>query len=321
MRKQLVTAMDTEGLLLHETGAYDAAADLFKRQLEHCEAMLAIDSADPAMRRLRSIANDRISVVMTALGDLELALEHNKAALQERAELVSEFPLNAEYQRALYAAHFQDGAILARLGRPREALQSYERNLAIVETLLATDPKNELYRSDRGHAMVRIGDMLVVLEDIPGALTRYRASLAIRSAESDADPSNLFKRTSLVEAQAKLAKALARYGEHASAGAQSTAALVLLEAMTLEPTYAGLRAAVAERYADLGEVYSIIAATQSRRGADATRADWRRALDMYRRSAAIWLDLRERGILAEANAAELDAVNREIARCSAALSS
>ena len=51
------------------------------------------------------------------------------------------------------------------------------------------------------------------------------------------------------------------------------------------------------------------------------RDDWKRALEMYRLSTAIWKVLRERGVLAEPDAAKFDAVNREIARCSAALGS
>jgi hypothetical protein len=78
-----------------------------------------------------------------------------------------------------------------------------------------------------------------------------------------------------------------------------------------------VQAAFAERYADLGEVYAIIAAGSSRIGT-ASRDHWRHALDLYQRSAATWQDLLERGLLAEVNAGELDAVNREIARCESA---
>ncbi len=318
LRRHLVSALDTQAMLLIETGDPARAVELHKRQLEHCDAIARNDPADPAARRSLSNANDHIATALRVLGDYENALEYNRVALRLRAGLAAEFPLNADYQRALSVAYFSDGANLAGLGRTREALESYERDLAIVEKLLAADPKNEAYRSDFAYVLVRIGDMLVFLDESPGALERYRTSVSIRSVDLDADPENLRKRAALVEVHVKLAKALARNHEFAPAVTHCTAAVSLLDATTLEPTFASLRAAFAVKYAEIGEVYSIVAA-ESSRGNETTRDSWQHALDMYRRSAATWTDLRDRGILAEADAGQLDAVNREIARCSSAL--
>ncbi len=315
--KQLVAALDTEGLLLHETGDVPAALNVHKRQLGHAEAIVSADTADPAARRALYIANSRISKAVSVLGDNALAREYSRTSLQQRLDLAAEFPLNAEYQRAVAVAYFHDGSLLATLGRTREALERYEANLAIVETLLARDPKNEQYRSDRGHALVLVGDMLVRLDDRAGALPRYQASLAIRSAESEADPSNLMKRAGVIQSHAKLAKTLARNGEYGAATTHFDAALALLDATVPESTNAGLHAMMAEQFAELGAVHAV-AAADSRSGNAAARERWRRALDMYRRSASIWTDLRERGMLAESDVAQFDAVNREIARCAAA---
>ena len=320
LRRQLVAALDNEGMMLHEAGDVPGALELHKRQLEHCEAMMSADSTDPATRRAAAVANGRISKAMTALDDLASALEYNRTSLRLRIALADEFPLNAEYQRSLSVALFHDGSLLASLGRPTEALESYERNLAILDKLLAADPQNELYRSDRGHTLARIGDTLVPLGDLTGALERYRASLAARSAEWETDRSNLIKRMPLIDAYTKVAKVLAKKGDYSVAATESATALKLLDTTVPDSTNAGLKAAVAEGYAGLGEVYSIVA-SGSKRGGESARADWQRALDMYERSAAIWLDLRERGMLAEVDVAQLESARREIARCSAAVGS
>ncbi len=314
LRKQLIAALDVEGLVLNVTGASAAAVETHKLQLEHCEAMAAIDPADPAARRALSIANDRICLTLRKLGDSNTALEYNRVALRLRADLVAQFPLNADYRRALYVAHVTDGGILESLNRPREALTSYERGLAVAETLYAADPLNEQCRSDRGYALLQVGNTLALLDDLPGALAHFRAALAIRSAEIDADPENLFERLPLLAVHVKLAKTLARHRDDERAIAHAATALALIDATTLEPTNADSRANFATSYTDLGEVYSIVAAG-SRRGSELARDNWQRALDMYRRSAAIWLDLRERGVLAEVDVGQMDAVNREIARC------
>jgi tetratricopeptide (TPR) repeat protein len=176
-----------------------------------------------------SIANDHLSIPLRALGELDSALKYNRTALQIRSELTAEFPLNADYQRALYVAHSTDGAILTMLGPTAESLISYEKSLSIIEKLLDADPKNEQYRSDCGYTLLRIGDTLVLLDNLTRALSRYRAAIAIRSAETDSDPSSLFKRMPLIEARAKLAKTLAKRQEFAAAMAESDATLALLD--------------------------------------------------------------------------------------------
>jgi hypothetical protein len=121
-----------------------------------------------------------------------------------------------------------------------------------------------------------------------------------------------------IDAHAKLAKALASNRDYASAATHAGAARALLDATIIEPTNEGLRAACAEQYAKLGEVHAIVAAESKQRGGTAGE-HWRRALAMYERSAAMWTDLRERGVLAESDVPQLELVNREIARCSAAV--
>jgi non-specific serine/threonine protein kinase/serine/threonine-protein kinase len=319
LRKQLAAALDTEGLLLFETGDYKAAVDVLEQHLEQCEAMAAIDASDPAIRRQLSVANDHLSVAVRSFGDFETALQYNRKALELRAALAAEFPLNADYQRALYAAHFQDGAILTNLGRTWEALESYERSLAIVEKLLAVDPKNEQFRTDHGHALLRLADTRVLLGDLSGALAPYRASLELRSAQAVADPENFFKRVSVVEAHTKFAKALAGNREYALAVEQSDAAVALLDAAPIDEIPVGIKAAFAERFSELGDAYSMAAAASQR---DVIRRDeWKSALDMYRRSAAIWTELRDNGLLAEAEAGRLEAANRAVARCTEAIAS
>jgi non-specific serine/threonine protein kinase/serine/threonine-protein kinase len=318
LRMQLVVALDTGGMLLQATGDNDAAMNAHKRQLEHVEALVSADAADPEFRRALYIANMRMSSVASAKGDHASALEYSNASLRQSSALAAEFPMNAGYQRAVGSARFDVGRLLATLGRTREALEQYEKTLALADSLVAKDPKNEQYQSDRGAALLTVGDMRARLDDIAGAIRCYRASLAIRSAQSESDPSNVVKRSGVIQSHGKLAKALGLNGEYAAANAHYDAAIALLEATVPESTNVGLHTMKAGQYAELGAAQAIAAADSRRAGAAAAES-WRRALDMYQRGASIWTDLRERGLIAASDTAQIDSLSHEIARCRSAL--
>lgn len=319
LQRQLVAALDTEGLLVHESGDFAAAFELRRRQLGHSERILAANPRDPAARRGLAVAFGRVSKVLTAMADYESALDYNRQSLRVRKELADEFPLNADFRRALAVACYFDGELLTTLGRIREAQLSYEQNLAIIDGLVAADPKNEQYRSDRGHTLAKLGDAKILGEDVAGARDCYRASLAIRRAEYESDPSNNFKRMPVIDAQMKLGKVLARLGDDAAAGTLAGEALAVLEATNPDSSNAGLRAAMAECYGGLGEVHSLVASGKSQQSRGTKRHAWLRALAMYERSEAMWLELRQRGLLAESDIIQLDSASRDVARCRAAL--
>ncbi|MFN0149316.1 MAG: protein kinase domain-containing protein [bacterium] len=315
-RRDLISALDAEGLLLIENGDVPAALATHERQLAECERVRAAQPADPAARRNVAVAHARVGKALVAMGEYDEALPPYGESLRLRFDLAAEFPMNTESQRSLSVAYSQEAGVLAVLGRIEAALANYERSFAIVETLLAGDPKNEQYQSDKGHALAKLGDTLVGLERLHEAQSRYRAALEVRSAVFETDPGNEFKKQPVIDARAKLAKVLARLGDASGAREQIDAALALLHSTVPESTNVGLHSVMAERYADLGAAHAFTAEVGSG-PSDARREDWRRALEMFRRSGAIWTDLRDRGVLAGSDLVQLEAVSREIARCEA----
>jgi predicted TPR repeat methyltransferase len=76
------------------------------------------------------------------------------------------------------------------------------------------DPANQEYRGDLAYAELRIGDMLSRMGGTQQAIAAYRSSLELRAADVHADPTNLWKRSSLIEGACK-----ARQGVRQEAGA------------------------------------------------------------------------------------------------------
>jgi hypothetical protein len=158
-----------------------------------------------------------------------------------------------------------------------------------------------------GLALVRIGADDVV-QPLPAR--------PLRDGDVEKDPANLWKRTSLIDADSKLAKTLAATGRADDALDVVRATLGLMEQTSVEPTNASIRSAFADAYAELGHARALVAS--SRAAAQPER--WRAARDLFQRSHDIWTDLRDRGILSPIDQTKLHAVDQQIAKCERMLS-
>ena len=160
--------------------------------------------------------------------------------------------------------------------------------------------------------------MLARLGDFSRALMGYRKSMSLRAEDVRADPTNLWKRASLIEANVKISKTLAKSGERAAALTECDKTISMMEQTEVEPTNASIRVFFAESYFDLGEAYSTIASDNST-PPDNRQEQWRAACDMYHRSLDILRDMLNRGILSSGDAGKPELVAREIAKCESLL--
>ena len=290
------------------------ALEHYNRAREMSEGLLATDRANPAYRRALSVAYEHIGTLLLLTGDLDSALAHNRRALELRAALAAEFPLNADYGRTHVVSYYNDGEILAKMSRRREALDSYRKSLSLAERLSWQDPNNEQYRGDVAYALIRVGDMLVALGDPQRALVSYQKSRTLRERDVNADPTNLWKRSSLIEARAKMTKALAIGRQYQAALAASAETQALMAHTRLDPTNANFRGFFADTYIDLGAAHALLA--RERGTTPGERRDrWRAARTWYQQSLEIWQDLQGRGTLAATDRPKLESVAGEIARC------
>jgi non-specific serine/threonine protein kinase/serine/threonine-protein kinase len=314
LRSELAHTYDYLGMMLQESGDYAGALEHYRQGRDIWDSLAALDPTSPASRRALSVVYEHMGALLLVTGDLENALANNRRALELRAALAAEFPLNADHRRTLAVSYYNAGEILSKMGRTGEALESYRQNLARIEALLAQDPENEQYRGDVAYSLIRVGDMLAVQGRPREALARYGRSLTMRERDVTADPTNLWKRSSLIEAHAKITKTLAKANQRAAALEATAKTLALMDKTRVESTNVVIRGFFADTYADLGQAHAVLAA--GRRIPDDDRPEhWRRSRDLYRRSLAIWEDLRGRGTLSAIDRPKLETVEREIARC------
>jgi non-specific serine/threonine protein kinase/serine/threonine-protein kinase len=318
LRKELGATYDRVGMVLLEQGDAEHALENHRKELEILTSLPREEQAAEDTRRRFSISYEHIGSALQQMNDLPGALENNGKALAIRAALSADFPLNADHQRTLLVSYYNQGEILSLMRRWRDALDSYRKDLELARKLFTADPKNEQYRGDLAYALVREGDMMVRLGDPPNALVSYRKSEALRAADVQADSANLWKRSSLIEARAKICKTLAKSADAVSAAAQCEATFNLMQATTVDATNAAFRSFFADTYADLGEAFAVMAEKASLAAQERMKR-WQSARDMYQRSADIWQDMARRGILTKVDAAKPESAAREVARCNAAL--
>ena len=228
---------------------------------------------------------------------------------------MAEFPDNTDYQKLLGSVDFWIGGVLAEMGRYEEALMKYRAGLAGDSAQAIRDPRNAATRAGMAFSLARVGDMLLKLGEPGEALTTYQQSRAIRVAELRTDSTNLFKRFQVIEAQASVCRATAATAP-ARAGQECERAAELMDGTTLEPSNAGYRGYLAGAYSDLAEVYDSL----GRRAPPEDRRPRRQtALELYRRSSAIWSDLDARGLINPADTGRVTAAKQAVARVEAAL--
>lgn len=315
---EMANAYDRMGMLLLDQGDAAGALADYRRSLEIDTSIPGAEQARESMRRSLSVEYEHIGAALLELDDLPGALENNSRALSIRSALSKDFPLNIDHKRTLAVSYYNQGEILARMGRTHAALDSYREQVAISENLLRADPRNEQYRGDLAYSLIRVGDMLFKLARYPEALVSYKRSQDLRATDVKADPANLWKRSSLIEAKAKICKTLAADHQNGEAQGPCSDALSLMQATALDPGNAAIRSFFGDTYSDLAGAESALAASGST-GADERRKHWQSARDLYSRSLEIWQDLQTRNILARADRGKKDAALQKIAACDAAL--
>ncbi len=318
LRYELSNTYDRLGMLRLEQGDATGALEYHRRSLDIYTSAPEADQARESMRRAISVEVEHIGSDLLELQDLPGALENNSRALSIRAALCRDFPMNADHQRTLQVSHYNQGEILARMGRTYDALDSYRKDVAIGEKLLRADPSNEQSRGDLAYGLLRVGDMLFKLGHYPEALVNYDRSQNFRSADVKVDPANLWKRSSLIEAKAKICKTLAAAHRGVEAREPCSGALSLMQATTLDPGNAAIRSFFADTYSDLAQAEASLAGSQSL-PADERSKRWQSARNFYARSLEIWQDLQKRNVLSQTDRGKQELVSRQIARCEAAL--
>ncbi|MEZ5426666.1 MAG: serine/threonine-protein kinase [Pyrinomonadaceae bacterium] len=295
------------GSIIHDRGDLRGALDNFQRELNSYQSLPENERASEKARRGIALSYEHMGIIGISSSDYETALENNRRALELRQKLSEDFPLNADYRRMVAVSYYNQGEILGNLKRYAEALESYRRDVEIVRDLSAKDPQNEQFRGDLAYGYLRLGDMEVNLGRAEKGLAQFRASRDLRAEDVRTDPSNLWKKSSLIEAETKICRTLAETGQIESMERTCASTLTLVRETPVEPTNGMYRNFFAETYANLGEAYLAVSKIRKDR--------FKTACEMFDRAMEIQRDIKARGLFEDSQTNPIEELMPRIKAC------
>ena len=135
-----------------------------------------------------------------------------KRALEYLDRLAQEAGGDRSIQSELASAYFRIGEVqgkpyLPNLGDSAGALASFRKAQALLESLLAAEPKNRQVQRDLASTYRYLGSILSFTGDLDGGLKYQVKAVAMFEAVTAADPGNIESRRNLVTAYNYLANA------------------------------------------------------------------------------------------------------------------
>lgn len=214
----IVGAHDRLGRIAWLRGDSRGAAEAYRKSFS-----IAIDNSkrrprDLHLRHSAAIGLENLAGEQTAIGDLSSARKSLIEALALLQQSVNEEPDSSIWQRSLAMCHGQLGDAELALGNVKEAQSSFATYVGIFQKLVDRDPANANWQRDLATAHDRLGDIRQH-DDLTGAETEYRLSLAIRSRLVDLDSANWLWQRDHSISHRKLGYALER--QHDLKGAES----------------------------------------------------------------------------------------------------
>jgi non-specific serine/threonine protein kinase/serine/threonine-protein kinase len=292
---------------------------------------------------------------MANLGDRQGALEWKDKAQRLTETLVAEHPEKLIYQFQLASLYNMDVLMAVT---DEEALEPARKAVAIFRSLIKADPSSPFYRRELAIELGNVGSSLLRTGDKTGGLENIKEAQTLFDELTAADPADASIRGSSALNRRKLGSALGANGAHAGAivnfrqaqatfadlvardssnaefrrqwayaylamsreqlqaGEAQDAAASSLEGVKIEvalvadsPTNANAQNTLALLYAQLGDCEEKIG----------SKDGWRTAKDAYQHCAAIYEEMKAKGTLAATDAAKLEQVTGEIAKCDVAL--
>ncbi len=172
------------------------AADPDEAGLRLAESLLKTNPRDLEAAQSAGEFHTDLAIFNSRRGNLDAALSEVNAAVPLLELYVRAKPDIRAAQQALAAAYSQSGAIVVKLGHPKEALPSLRRSVVILDAMLLKSPDDVLGRSTLMHAYSMLADALGSPEhpnagDAPGAFEAGRKSVEQAKYLYEADPADV----------------------------------------------------------------------------------------------------------------------------------
>jgi tetratricopeptide (TPR) repeat protein len=212
----------------NEHKATIAALDKAQRALREAERQRRLaryqqDRTQKAVIVATRTANDIVSDVAQRFRDRGVPVDVTRQILNRtqalQRQLMSGGFATPELRESEHGALIEIATTLLEQGDTKSALAAATRSRAIMQGLVASDPRNSRWQSQLAASERKVGDVFTARGGLPEARASYRAALTITARIARAEPRQLTFQHDLAESHEKLGNAL--YGEGSSRDALS----------------------------------------------------------------------------------------------------
>jgi eukaryotic-like serine/threonine-protein kinase len=225
-------------------GDTQGAARSYDQAFEISKALTRTDAKDDAARLYLGRSYKSLGEVLPLLGKPTEADADLRQAAGILEQLAAAKPNDKELRGELAGCYQVLGDVqghsgIQNLGDPVGALESYQKALALDQTLLSNDANNQSARRGVAVLQLRIGDLQLARDDVVGAMNNYRSALDSLEGLAAGDPTNAADRHLLGHGYQKVGDAQEELGNNQEALKNYNKASDINEAlMVADPTNA-----------------------------------------------------------------------------------
>ena len=294
-----------------------AAIDSLRRAVSIAEKLAAAVPGDRDAQRELAVSQYRLAGALHQFDDHE----GFNNSLQQAIAILKALAVDAsdvDSRRALARSYKALASLRVNQGDHEESLALAQEALRLNEALALADPVNMTVRNEVAMSHFEVGRAHLRLGNLAEALESARRAQTVTASMAAADPSNAQARW-LQGLELNFAGVVLRdMHREAEAAGSHLKALALLEGVArVDPTNESYQYNVANTCQLIGDAY--VAMARAHTSADAKVRAWSNARAWYRRSAATFDGMRQRGTLNGAVRSDADAVAAGLALCARAL--
>lgn len=319
-RRKLSTSYTKLGDILWIEIDINGALEFYGKALGINKKLAAEVPNDTQIRSDLAMSYGKFGYLHGANGRADEALENTRKAVVLMEELAVADPNNTKIQSELALSYDRVAEMLTGLTENHsEALLFMRKAQEIGETLAAAEPLNTRLRRGQAVGHFNVAIVSAKLGDTKTGLDSSRKALSIFTQMLSADPQNEEFRQAVAMVQVFVSEMMIKNGEAAEAIELLSQSLLTLEkSFAASPTDEIAHFRIGSVQAGLGQGYAALA-SESKTSAQRRLAHWREARSWFQKSQEIYGVFRDAGKLTGEDAARLDTVIEEIAKCDATI--
>lgn len=303
------------GNVQRQSGDSKGALETYRNYLANAEALLAADATNKHHLRSVAVANLKVGDALMGVTDYADALPHYEKSVKGFSELAALGQDNAPAARLVGLGYSRLAIVYRRLKQYETAAEFNLKAIEQQKQAATADPTNVQGHFDIATTYGNLSDNYLQIKRLDEAATSVREAIRIFSAGLARNPDYLQPQGNLGVTYITYAEVFRAKGEVQAALDNYRKALSILER---EPVRRAQTRDLASAYEGLGKGYAALA-SEGKTSAQKRLAHWREARSWFQKSLEIYGVSRDAGKLTGEEAARLDLVAEEIAKCDAAI--